>query len=154
MSKKQKAALAATGIAGASLVAWKAFFPWVGDDIKTIRAISKALKMIGKNIMEGRTGLKMLEENVARFPKKTFIIFEDRHFSYEYVDAMANKVANLAMTWGLPLHTPVAMMIENEPAFLWTFFGEIFSSNGVFADVLQCESVLTPRNEQFALIRI
>lgn len=123
MSKKQKAALAATGIAGASLVAWKAFFPWVGDDIKTIRAISKALKMIGKNIMEGRTGLKMLEENVARFPKKTFIIFEDRHFSYEYVDAMSNRVANLAITWDLPLHTPVAMMIENEPAFLWTFFG-------------------------------
>lgn len=123
MSKKQKAALAATGLAGASLVAWKALFPWIGDDIKTIRALSKALEMGGKNVMAGRTGLKMLEENVARFPKKTFIIFEDRHYSYEFVDAMANKVANLAMTWGLPHHTPVAMMVENEPAFLWTFFG-------------------------------
>jgi solute carrier family 27 fatty acid transporter 2/solute carrier family 27 fatty acid transporter 6 len=65
----------------------------------------------------------MFEENVARSPKKTFILFEDRHYPYEFVDVMANKIANLATTWNLPTDSPIAMMIENEPAFVWTFLG-------------------------------
>lgn len=123
MSKKQKAALVGSGLVGAGYAAWKTFFPWIGDDMKTIRVLAKALKQIGQNFEKGRTDLVMFEENVARIPKKTFIIFEDRHYSYEFVDTMANKVANIALTWNLPLHSPVAIMVENEPAFIWTFLG-------------------------------
>lgn len=123
MSVRQKAVLAASGLAGAGYAAWKTIFPWIGDDIQTIRAFLAVLKKIGENFVKMRTVLDMFEEDVARLPKKTFIIFEDRHYSYEFVDTMANKVANLAATWNLPRDSAVAMMIENEPAFVWTFLG-------------------------------
>jgi hypothetical protein len=124
MSRRQKALLAASGLAGAGYAAWKTMFPWIGDDIQTIRAFKTVLQKIQENFVNMRTILNMFEENVARSPKKTFILFEDRHYSYEFVDAMANKIANLATTWNLPRDSPVAMMIENEPAFVWTFLGE------------------------------
>ncbi|XP_061172698.1 long-chain fatty acid transport protein 6-like [Saccostrea echinata] len=123
MSKQQKAILIASGLVGTGYAAWKTWFPWIGDDIQTIQATLKALKKIGQHISQMRTVLDMFEDDVTRVPNKTFIIFEDRQYSYEFVDSMANKVANLAASWNLPRDTPVAMMIENEPAFVWTFIG-------------------------------
>ncbi|XP_062583298.1 long-chain fatty acid transport protein 6-like [Saccostrea cucullata] len=123
MSGRQKALLLVSGMGGAGYAAWKTLFPWIGDDIKTIRVFLEVLKRIGENFSKGRTVLDMFEENVVKLPKKTFIIFEDRQYSYEFVDTMANKVANLAASWNLPRDSSVAMMIENEPAFVWTFLG-------------------------------
>ncbi|XP_061172699.1 long-chain fatty acid transport protein 6-like [Saccostrea echinata] len=123
MSKQQRAILIASGLAGAGYAAWKSWVPWIVDDVITIQALIKAMKQIGQHISQMRTVLDMFEDDVVRIPKKTFIIFDDKQYTYEFVDAMANKVANLAASWKLPRDTPVAMMIENEPAFVWTFLG-------------------------------
>jgi hypothetical protein len=35
-------------------------------------------------------------------------------------------VANIAAKWGLKVGECVAIMIENEPSFIWTFLGMCF----------------------------
>ena len=76
-----------------------------------------------RDINNGRYLIKMFEEAIEKYPKKTFIIFEDRIYSYEFVNDQANRVANIAAKWGLKVGECVAIMIENEPSFIWTFLG-------------------------------
>ncbi|KAK3731937.1 hypothetical protein RRG08_044996 [Elysia crispata] len=60
---------------------------------------------------------------VAKQPKKPFVIYDDIVYTYEDMDRMACRVANIAKSWGLKPRDCVAIMIQNEPSFLWTFYG-------------------------------
>lgn len=115
--------IAALGLTGASLVTWRAICPWIVDDVWTIRAVNRQSNRIKEDIAKGRFLIDMFEEQVSRLPQKTFILFEDRAYSYEFVNDMANRVASLASTWNLKQGDAVATMIYNEPAFVWTFLG-------------------------------
>ena len=103
------------------MVAWKSLFPWLEHDIKLMKA--------GKRLMKTREEAMMsllidkFEQHVANHPRKVFIEFEDNLFTYEFIDQMACRVANLARSWGLKQRDCVAIMIQNEPAFVWTFLG-------------------------------
>ena len=66
------------------------------------------------------------EAHVAKHPKKALVIFEDCVYTYEFIDQQANRVANMMRQLGLKLDDTVAVMIHNEPAFLWTLLGESF----------------------------
>ena len=61
---------------------------------------------------------------VAKQPKKPFVIYDDIVYTYEDMDRMACRVANIAKSWGLKPRDCVAIMIQNEPSFLWTFYGK------------------------------
>lgn len=119
----QKVLAGAGGAAGAGVVAWQTLFPWIEHDIKLMRAGNK----LTKTRMEAMESLLIdkFEKHVANTPKKIFIEFEDNLYSYEFIDQMACKIANIARSqWGLKPKDCVAMMIQNEPAFVWTFLGE------------------------------
>lgn len=120
---KEIAVGALAGTATTALVAWRTLFPYIGDDIRTLYRTRPYTRSIIGGIMSGKFLVDVYEEKVARDPKKTCIIHEDRSYSYELVDAMANRVANVAMTWNLAPNDTVATMIYNEPAFVWTFLG-------------------------------
>ena len=113
-------ALSATG---AAMLAWKTLFPWIGDDLKTLNGFAKIGTRQFKNIAANRMIIDAFEEHVENHPQKTLLYFEDREYSYEFVDAMANRVANLVLSWGLRSGDVVAAMLQNEPAFVWTFLG-------------------------------
>lgn len=120
---------------GAGLATWRMFFPYIGDDIKIIQASRRVADKVVKAMLEDRRIIDAFEEVVAKHPKKTFIIFEDKLYSYELVDFMANKVANVFGKLGYTHHDTIAMMIFNEPAFVWTLLGKrlisfIFSCYG------------------------
>ena len=124
MPRRKDFALAGAGLVGAGVAAWRTMFPWIGDDIKALRMFIKGGKKIMENIANERYLIDMFEDDVKKSPQKAFMIFEDRIYTYEFIDRMANKVANLAMTWNLPVGDTVAIMLENEPAFVWTFLGK------------------------------
>ncbi|GFO36884.1 very long-chain acyl-coa synthetase [Plakobranchus ocellatus] len=63
------------------------------------------------------------EALVAIQPKKPFLIYDGVVYTYEAMDAISCKVANIAKSWGLKPRDCVAIMIENEPSFIWTFYG-------------------------------
>lgn len=122
-SKRDKIMLGAAGTVGAGVLSWRAFFPWIGYDLKMIKHGGKAGKKIFQDTQNKRYLITMLEEAVAKHPKKPFLIFEDRVYTYEFMDQQANRVANIAARWGLAVGECVAIMIENEPSFIWTFLG-------------------------------
>ncbi|KAH3858043.1 long-chain fatty acid transport protein 2-like isoform X2 [Dreissena polymorpha] len=122
-SKKDKIILGAAGAVGAGIMSWRAFFPWIGYDLKMIKHGKRAGGRIMKDIQNQRYLINMFEEAVEKYPKKPFIIFEDRVYTYEFVNEQTNRVANIAAQWGFKIGECVALMIENEPAFIWTFLG-------------------------------
>lgn len=121
MSKRDGVILGAAG--GVATLTWRLWFPWLQDDMTTIRSTNRQATKSIRDAKSGRFIIDMFEEQVKRVPKKTFILFEDRIYTYEFVNSMANRVANLAMTWGLKQGDAVATVIYNEPAFVWTLLG-------------------------------
>ncbi|XP_067666616.1 long-chain fatty acid transport protein 2-like isoform X2 [Haliotis asinina] len=111
------------GAAGASIVAWRTMFPWINHDLKIMKAGRRLRRELDKDFESGEFLIDRFEKHVLEHPKKPFIIFEGNVFTYEYIDQQANKVANVVKRWGLSAGETVAMMIYNEPAFVWTFLG-------------------------------
>lgn len=68
------------------------------------------------------------EAHVANTPNKAMVIFEDCVYTYEFMDQQANRVANMMRQLGFRLGDTVAMMISNEPAFIWTLLGKPFAT--------------------------
>uniref|UniRef100_A0A671MG80 long-chain-fatty-acid--CoA ligase n=1 Tax=Sinocyclocheilus anshuiensis TaxID=1608454 RepID=A0A671MG80_9TELE len=61
---------------------------------------------------------------VKKHPRKVFIHFEGKTYSYEEVDKESNKVANaLRSEAGLREGDSVALFLGNEPRFVWTWLG-------------------------------
>ncbi|GFO37969.1 very long-chain acyl-coa synthetase [Plakobranchus ocellatus] len=117
----QKVLAGSAGATGAGLVAWKTMFPWLEYDIQLMKAGKKLYKL--KDEAMKSFLIDKFEEKVAMTPKKPLVIFEDNIYTYEFIDQMACKVANIGKSWGLRRGDCVAMMIENEPSFVWTFLG-------------------------------
>ncbi|XP_046574480.1 very long-chain acyl-CoA synthetase-like [Haliotis rubra] len=111
------------GAAGASVVAWKTMFPWIHHDLKIIKVGKRVKTEMDKDFESGEFLIDRFEKHVYNQPRKPFIIFEGNVFTYEYIDQQANRVTNVVRTWGLSVGDTVAMMIYNEPAFVWTFLG-------------------------------
>ena len=109
---------------GPSVISWRAFFPWIGYDLKLMKVGARIGKLMEQDAVNERWVIVMFEQAVERCPKKPFIIFEDRIYTYEYMDEQSNRVANIAMQWGLKVGDTVAIMMQNEPAFIWTFLGK------------------------------
>ncbi|KAK3586016.1 hypothetical protein CHS0354_033137 [Potamilus streckersoni] len=118
-----KVLLGTAGVVGTSILAWRTLFPWIGDDITFLRKSKEARAITDKHIADGKTIVDLFEEDVMRTPQKSFIIFEDRSYTYELVNDQANRVGSLASQWGLKVGDTVAIMIGNEPAFIWTYLG-------------------------------
>lgn len=121
MKAYQKVLLGSAGTVGAGVVALDRMFPWLKYDLQLIKAGKNMLRF--RDMAMNSQLIDKFEKLVQESPRKTFIIFEDNHYTYEFVDHMACKVANITRSWGLRPRDCVAMMIQNEPAFIWTFLG-------------------------------
>ena len=126
MSKARNKVLAGVaGVVGAGIISWRTFFPWIGYDLQLMRVGKRAGELIQKDVTSGRWLINMFEEAVTKHPKKPFVIFEGKIYTYEFMEQQCNKVANIALQWGLNVGETVAIMIQNEPAFIWTFLGKL-----------------------------
>jgi crotonobetaine/carnitine-CoA ligase len=70
-----------------------------------------------------RTIPALLERQATKYGERTFLYFKDKTYSYDAVDRMANRVAGGLQEWGIQKGDKVAMMMENGPEFLFSWFG-------------------------------
>ncbi|XP_052082283.1 long-chain fatty acid transport protein 2-like [Mytilus californianus] len=117
------ALLAAGGSAGLSLLAWRTLFPWIKYDIQTMKGLKNIGKQMNDDIINNRLLIDHFEASVKRFPQKTYIIYEDRCYSFEYVNTQACRVANIVRQWGLKQEDSVSILVHNSPDYIWTFLG-------------------------------
>jgi acyl-CoA synthetase (AMP-forming)/AMP-acid ligase II len=127
MSKRDKVLLGVAGATGASVVAWRTLFPWIGHDLKLMKVGLKFKKSFKEAVEKEHKLIDIFENHVSTQPRKPFLIFEDRIYTYEFVNQQANRVANIALQWKLNAGDVVAILIYNEPAFVWTFLGKILN---------------------------
>ena len=59
------------------------------------------------------------EEKAAAHPSRTFMHFQDKTFTYGFVNQKANKVANWAETEGWKCQDVVALFLHNDPSYAW-----------------------------------
>lgn len=123
---REKSLLAAFGMTGFSLVAWKAMFPWIQYDIQSLRANLKVAKFMSSIADSKGFFIDTFETTVASYPKKTFIICEDRCYTFEYVNLQACKLANIVVQWNLNRSDAVAIFVQNSAEFIWTFLGRSY----------------------------
>lgn len=124
-SVQEKVLLGIGGTVGLSLAAWRSFFPWIRYDIPVIKEGIKMKKSIDDDIKNNRFLIDLFERSVNRVPRRTCMIFEDRIYSYEFMNEQACKVANIALTLGLKFGDTAIMFMHNEPAYIWTLLGTI-----------------------------
>ena len=65
------------------------------------------------------------EALVAKQPQKPLVVYDGLIYTYEAIDKLASKVAKVARTWNLRPKETVAVMMLNEPSFIYTFFGKL-----------------------------
>lgn len=125
---RDKVLIGLGGVAGLSVAAWQTMFPWLKYDLDFMRVGKKIGQNLSKDVATQRYVIEMFEQTVARCPKKTMIIFEDREYTYEFMNEQAKKVANIAYEWKFKVGETIAIFIQNHPSFVWTFLGKVFSS--------------------------
>ncbi|CAL1544471.1 unnamed protein product [Lymnaea stagnalis] len=117
----EKVLLGAAGTAGTGVVAVKTLFPWIQHDLRQMNVESRMMKFQEKEMQSFL--IDKFEKHVQDTPKKPFIIFENTVYTFELIDQLACKVAYIAKGLGLGPRDCVAIMIQNEPSFIWTFLG-------------------------------
>ncbi|ELU00792.1 hypothetical protein CAPTEDRAFT_99118 [Capitella teleta] len=71
----------------------------------------------------GTTHIDLFEKHVATQPKKNFLLFEDKSFTYDVMNRRVNQIARAALQVDLSKGHTVAILMENCPEYLQLFFG-------------------------------
>eukprot|EP00058_Branchiostoma_floridae_P016521 XP_002602009.1 hypothetical protein BRAFLDRAFT_82595 [Branchiostoma floridae] len=122
-----KTVLYGTGAVGGAVAAaagiYSYMYPYAFRDRHQVRLELAIIEKFTNIIMSGGTVLSQFAEAVRRHPDKPFLLFGTEAHTYGEVDAMANRVANFFHGMGFQKGDTVALLIYNEPAFIWTFLG-------------------------------
>ncbi|XP_077996028.1 long-chain fatty acid transport protein 2-like [Glandiceps talaboti] len=81
------------------------------------------LRRLASSKSRQQTLVDVFENHAQRNPNKTFLVYQDQRYSYGDIEKEANKVANAAREQNVQQEDIVALLINNEPAFIWTFLG-------------------------------
>lgn len=98
---------------------------WLQECVYMLRAVRSALRLARyKRRAPFYSIVDCFLDAVRKHPHKPFIHFRDETYSYSYVDRESNKVAHaLRKVAGLKEGDIVALLLANEPNYIWTWLG-------------------------------
>ncbi len=73
--------------------------------------------------LEERTIGRILADKAIRIPYRTFLIWQDRRYSYAQLESLTNRYANGFSALGIQHGDHVAVMMPNGPEFYWVVWG-------------------------------
>ncbi|XP_077988604.1 long-chain fatty acid transport protein 6-like [Glandiceps talaboti] len=114
------AVVAATAVVAAGA---HTIYPYWYRDVQVVRqtrALENALKVCADSKL---FIVDLFEVAAAKTPYKPFIIYNDTLYSYHDIDVMANKMSHFAQNQGLHIGDTVAILMRNEPAYIWAWLG-------------------------------
>ncbi len=98
-------------------------YPWLKYDWKAAKSIVRIRIISKRYVRQKKTIYDIFAEKAAKMPTKTFLIFQDNSYSYDFMMKQMNKIARAAYQRGIRKGDVVALLMPNEPAFLWTLYG-------------------------------
>ncbi len=99
-------------------------YPWLRYDWQAFKAVAGIFATRSRHQRQNKNLYDIFEEKAAAIPSKRFLIFQDNNYSYDFVQKQMNKVSRVAYELGIRKGDVVALLMHNEPAFIWTFFGK------------------------------
>ncbi|MBP1749257.1 MAG: ATP-dependent acyl-CoA ligase, partial [Deltaproteobacteria bacterium] len=75
------------------------------------------------NLVRERVIHALLERQAEKYGDKVFFYFKDKEFSYKQLNDMANRAAAGLQRMGIGKGDKVAIMMDNSPEFLFSWFG-------------------------------
>lgn len=119
----------AVGVIASSVVALACYLlPWLKYDLDYARRLLKVRIYLQLYMTRKMTFIDVFEKMAASRPSKVFLRYNDESYTYGDVQRRMNKVANMALTLGLKPGDTVAMFMYNEPAYIWTWMGELVNA--------------------------
>lgn len=88
----------------------------------TFRANLKSM-IKAQEITEDMSWAELIEEKARKYGDRTFLIFEDKEFTFRQMDENANRVANYLLTLGAGKSKGVAIIMGNCPQYLDVYIG-------------------------------
>ncbi len=98
-------------------------YPWLKYDWKAAKSIAPMLIISKRYVRQKKTIYDIFAEKAEKIPTKTFLIFQDNNYSYDFMMKQMNKIARVAYQRGIRKGDVVALLMHNEPAFIWTLYG-------------------------------
>lgn len=115
---------AISGLVGISYLGIKLWAPWVFSDLQYILDVVRGCVIpMMSDIKRGKLIISHFEDTVKKHPQKTMLVFEKSSFTYSEGNARANRIAHAAQGLGLKRGDVVAIVLANEPDFIWTVLG-------------------------------
>lgn len=85
----------------------------------------------------------ILEATASAFPNRPAIVALERRLSYHQLDVAANRVANLLTSHGVTVGDRVALMCDNRPEFVESYFG-----------ILKAGAIVVPLNTMLKTVEV
>ena len=76
-----------------------------------------------QEIVEDMSWAELIEEKARKYGDRTFLIYEDKEFTFRQMDENANRVANFLLTLGAGKGKGVAIIMGNCPQYLDVYIG-------------------------------
>ena len=93
-------------------------------DARFVRNATRTYAMLRKVRPDSETSIAdFIEERVAAAPHRIAILFEDRKVTNAELEAAANRTARWASAQGIGRGDVVALLMENRPEFIATWYG-------------------------------
>ncbi|CAG5125654.1 unnamed protein product [Candidula unifasciata] len=99
------------------------YYPPLWRDVYTIFVNISLLRAVKKAFASKEFIIDQFERQVLIKPQHPFIIFKDEIFTYSAVNQQANRVAFSLQKLGIGPGDTIALVMSNEPAFLWIYLG-------------------------------
>ncbi|XP_033109634.1 very long-chain acyl-CoA synthetase-like [Anneissia japonica] len=94
------------------------------NDVRMIRFGYRALQFRGALEREDKTIVDVFLQSLVNNPNKPMILFEDSVYTYADVEKESNKIGNYLRSTGiLQQKDTVALILPNEPAYIFSFLG-------------------------------
>ncbi|XP_066271893.1 long-chain fatty acid transport protein 2-like [Branchiostoma lanceolatum] len=123
----KKTVLYGTGAVGGAVAAaaglYRFLYPYAIRDRYQAQLEMAVIEKFTNIITSGGTLLTQWADAVGRQPDKPFLLSGAEVHTYRDVDNMANRTANFFHRRGFRKGDTVALLIYNEPTFVWTFLG-------------------------------
>ncbi|XP_062571942.1 long-chain fatty acid transport protein 6-like isoform X2 [Saccostrea cucullata] len=115
---------AIAGLVGATYLGIKYWSPWIKYDLEFFwSVVFNYLIPMTKEIKNGKLPINRFEETVEKHGNKVMLIYDNKSFTYNVGNARSNKIASAALSLDLKRGDVVAIILSNEPDFIWTFIG-------------------------------